>query len=122
MADILTARKAGRERAMAAGFKTAEVTLIVAAISEVARNIVEYAHDGEVRLKIIQRGMREGLEITASDNGPGIRDLKAAMHAGYGPNSGGAMGLSSARWMMDTFAISSKPGRGTKVVMVKWLS
>lgn len=121
MADIVTARRAGRELAIAAGFKDAEVTSIVSAISEVARNIVEYAHDGEVRVRRIQRGARQGLEIIAADNGPGIRDAGAVLQSGYAASGEGAMGLPRARWLMDTFEIFSKPGRGTTVAMVKWL-
>lgn len=122
MADIPEARRMGREQAMGAGFNDTEVTLIVAAISEVVRNIVEYAHGGEVRIKRIQRDGRQGLEIIASDEGPGIRDVHAALQGGFTMGAGGAMGLSRARWLMDAFEIRSKPGRGTVVAMVKWLA
>src|SRR3954463_1869395 len=78
-ADILTARKAGRSAAVEAGFNDAEVTSIVTSISEGTQNIVEYAHGGEVLIKRIQRGARCGLEIIATDRGPGIRDIQAIM-------------------------------------------
>src|SRR4051812_19593557 len=61
-ADVLAARKAGRISAIEAGFSDAAVTSIVTAISEVARNIVEYAHSGEVLINRTQRATRRGLE------------------------------------------------------------
>lgn len=122
MADIPAARRAGREQAIGSGFRDGDVTVIVAAISELARNIVEYAHDGEVLIKRIHRGARQGLEIIAADNGPGIRDIKAALQCDRAIGLFGATGLTRARWLMDAFDIISKPGRGTTVTIVKWLS
>ena len=46
--DIVTARQRGRALALALGFNGADVTLIAAAISEVARNIVDHAKEGEI--------------------------------------------------------------------------
>src|SRR5436309_12344767 len=42
-ADIVTARQRGRALALELGFEGPDVTVIAAAISEVSRNIVEYA-------------------------------------------------------------------------------
>lgn len=120
-ADVVAARKTCRLSATEAGFSDAGVTSIVTAISEVARNIVEYAHSGEVLIKKTQRGTRRGLKIIAADNGPGIRDVRAIMEPGVFGNRGGCMGLSRAKWLMDTFDIVTKPGRGTTITMVKWL-
>jgi serine/threonine-protein kinase RsbT len=120
-ADVLAARKAGRLSAIEAGFSDAEVTSIVTAISEVTRNMVEYAHSGEVVINRIQRAARRGLEIVASDKGPGIRDVRAIMEPGASGHTGASMGLSRAKWLMDTFEIVTKPGRGTTITMVKWL-
>ncbi|HVV49687.1 MAG TPA: ATP-binding protein, partial [Polyangia bacterium] len=73
-ADIVLARQAGRELASEIGFKGSDLTLIATAISEVARNIVVYAKQGEVSLSIVQNGTRRGLSVVARDDGPGIAD------------------------------------------------
>src|SRR5207247_2900138 len=81
--DIVTARQKGRELAAQDGFSRTEQTLIATAISEVARNIVEYAVRGEIALSAIERDGRLGIMVIARDTGPGIPDLELAMRDGY---------------------------------------
>ena len=52
--DILAARQRGRQLAQEAGFTGSDLTLIATAISELARNIVEYADVGEISVSIDQ--------------------------------------------------------------------
>src|SRR6266853_1082321 len=72
--DIVTARQKGRALALGLGFDTADATLIAAAISEVSRNIVEYAGRGEIILRPMKNGATHGLSVVARDEGPGIAD------------------------------------------------
>lgn len=119
--DIVTARQQGREMAMQLGFPSGEVTLVAAAISEIARNILDHAKQGEVLLAPVQRGNRQGLQVIARDDGPGIADIHQAMQYGYSTRRGLGVGLPGAKWLMDDFEIESKVGQGTKVTMHKWL-
>src|SRR5215813_11665989 len=91
--DIVTARQQGRTLATELGFKGAEVTLIAAAISEVSRNIVEYAQSGEILLRPLNHGQRLGLCVVAIDHGPGIADVTQAMQYGYSTRKGLGVGL-----------------------------
>lgn len=119
--DIVTARQHGRELAMKIGFEGAEVTLIAAAISEVARNIVDHAKSGEVRLSHLHEGNHHGIKVIARDEGPGIPDVAQAMQYGYSTRKGLGVGLPGAKWLMDEFDIVSKVGKGTTVTMKKWV-
>lgn len=119
--DIVTARQSGRELAMKVGFTGAEVTLIAAAISEVARNIIDHAKSGEILLAGLQQGSHRGIQVIARDEGPGIRDVAQAMQYGYSTRKGLGVGLPGAKWLMDEFDIVSKVGKGTTVTMKKWL-
>ena len=118
--DIVAARQRGRDLARQAGFSGGDQTVIAAAISEIARNIVVYAHRGEVRFRTVEDGTRRGLVIVASDEGPGIRDVDLAMQEGYSTSGGFGLGLPGARRLMDQFEIRSEPGRGTTITMTKW--
>lgn len=118
--DILTARQRGREVADRLGFRGSDVALIATAISEVARNIVVHAGEGEITISELSDG-RAGIEIVARDNGPGIVDVDLAMQDGYSTVSSLGLGLPGARRLMDEFAIESSDGRGTTVVMRKWM-
>lgn len=120
-ADIVGARQQGRALALGIGFNGADVTLIAAAISEVARNIVDHAKSGELILNEVVNGSRRGISIVAQDEGPGIQDLARAMEYGYSTRKGLGVGLPGTKWLMDDFEISSTVGKGTTVSMKKWL-
>lgn len=119
--DIVKARQQGREIAAQVGFVGVENTLIVAAISEVARNIIDHAQRGEIRLSALQQGPRRGIQVIALDEGPGIADVAKAMQYGYSTRKGLGVGLPGAKWLMDDFEIASVVGKGTTVTMTKWL-
>jgi len=120
-ADIVMARQQGRALAMELGFVGSDLTLIATAISEVTRNIVDHATQGELRLAPTNHGGKRGILIIAADHGPGIRDINQAMQYGYSTNKGLGVGLPGAKWLMDEFEIDSAPGKGTTVSMKKWL-
>src|SRR3989449_6811967 len=50
--DVVTARQQGRSVAADAGFSSGDQTVIAAAISELARNILMYARRGEIALNV----------------------------------------------------------------------
>ena len=119
-AGVMHARQKGRELAMALGISGSDLTLMATAISEIARNIVQYAEKGEIEFRSIVRGGRRGLMVIARDNGPGIADIAQAMQDGYSTSRGMGLGLPGARRLMDDFQIVSEVGKGTVVTMVKW--
>jgi len=118
--DILEARKQGRALASELGFSSIDCTLVVTAISELARNIVLYAGEGEIRLSRERHLGANGITITACDHGPGIRDLRNALQEGGSTLRGLGLGLPGVRRIMDEFDIQSRPTRGTTVTVKKW--
>jgi serine/threonine-protein kinase RsbT len=118
--DIVTARQKGRALAIELGFSTGDATLIATSISELARNIVSYARKGEISLNQVQASSRQGILIVASDDGPGIRDIRQAMRDGFSTSGSLGLGLPGVRRLMDEFEITSEPGRGTIVKVKKW--
>ncbi len=120
--DIVTARQAGREPAARHGITATDPTLIATANSEVARNIVVYAEQGEIALRRIDDlGGRYGIEVIASDHGPGIADITLALRDGFSTRNSLGLGLPGAKRLMDELAIASEVGAGTTVTMKKWL-
>ena len=120
VADIVAARQQGRSLASALGFSSGDLTVIATAISEIARNILEYAGRGEIRLGLCQQEGRRGICIVACDKGPGIADLERALRPGYSTRNGLGLGLPGAQRLMDEFEIVSAAGNGTTVTMRKW--
>jgi serine/threonine-protein kinase RsbT len=118
--DIVTARQKGRALAIELGFSTGDATLVATAISELARNIVSYARKGEIQLNTVQGSGRQGILIIASDDGPGIQDIRQAMRDGFSTSGSLGLGLPGVRRLMDEFEVASEPGQGTIVKVKKW--
>jgi serine/threonine-protein kinase RsbT len=119
-ADLVTARAEARAMAERLGFPRPDPTLIATAISEVARNIVVHAGRGEIVLEPFEDADRYGLIVTATDDGPGIRDVDAALRDDHSGRGGLGLGLPGARRLMDDFDIASDAETGTTVTMRKW--
>jgi len=118
--DIVSARQKGRQMATELGFSSGEATLIATAISELARNIIAYASKGQITLKMVNGLNRQGISVIASDDGPGIPDIRQALRDGFSTSGSLGLGLPGVRRLMDEFEITSKPGSGTTVAVKKW--
>jgi serine/threonine-protein kinase RsbT len=118
--DIVTARLQGRVLAERLGFSPGEATLVATAISELARNIVQYAGKGDVVVRSAHNGTRRGIVVVARDHGPGIADVKLAVRSGYSTSGGLGLGLPGVRRIVDDFQIVSERHRGTTVTVTKW--
>ena len=103
-----------------AGFSEVKAALVATAVSELARNILKYAGQGTLRLELISHGGASGVEIEASDQGPGIADCEAALRDHFSSGGTLGMGLPGVKRMMDEFHLTSRPGEGTRVKARKW--
>lgn len=118
--DIVRVRQIVRQYAKDAGMGIVDQTRITTAVSELFRNMYNYAGGGEV---IIERGEVENhdaLIITCIDKGPGIENLELAMSDGYTSSTGMGFGLPGAKRLVDRFEIQSKLKEGTTVRIMKW--
>ena len=123
-ADIVKVRERVRGLAREMGFDPTTQIKITTAVSELTRNIYEYAKSGAITLAVAERGAAAiGIQITARDDGPGIEEarLRAITRGTYRSPSGLGVGLAGTRRLMDEFDIQSQPGEGTRVTVVKWL-
>ena len=118
--DVVRVRQAVRARAVGAGFSLVDQTKIVTAASEIARNTVDYGGGGTLRIEVLRNGIRRGVRLTFSDQGPGIPDIERAMTDGYTSGNGLGLGLSGAKRLCNDFSVRSAPGAGTTITMARW--
>jgi serine/threonine-protein kinase RsbT len=118
--DIVSARKIVRDATMAMGFSVTDVTRVVTAASELARNAFHYGGSGVMYWRMINASNDVGIELTFQDNGPGIPDIEQAMEAGYTTGRGLGLGLPGAKRLIDDMKIESQVGQGTNVTVMKW--
>ena len=118
--DIVRMRQRVREHAIAQGFTLVDQTKIVTAASELARNILNYAGQGELTIEPVANGSRKGLKLVFSDKGPGIADIELAMKDGYTTGGGMGLGLGGSKRLASEFHIESQVGVGTRVSLTRW--
>jgi len=118
-ADIVRARSAGKSLAASMGFPVAVQIRVATAISELARNIVQYVGKGVIEIRAITTP-QAGIEVVAVDDGPGIGNLDTILDGGYQSKSGMGLGLLGAKRLMDHFDVATGPGRGTRVTLRKF--
>ncbi|AHW61228.1 serine/threonine-protein kinase RsbT [Draconibacterium orientale] len=118
--DIVKIRQLVRHHAKEARMGIVEQTRITTAVSELFRNMFNYAEGGDV---LIERGNIDGknaLIVTCIDQGPGIEDLELAMSDGYTSGMGMGYGLPGTKRLVDRFEIQSEKDKGTIVRVMKW--
>ena len=118
--DIVAVRKTAREISCECGFGITDVTRIVTAASELARNVYHFAGHGDMLWHILETSASIGIELTFVDRGPGIEDIDKAMELGYTTGKGLGLGLPGAKRLMGEMEIQSQLGKGTTVTVRKW--
>lgn len=118
--DVVLARQMARKLAQECGMRLIDLTKMVTAVSELARNTMVYGGGGHMDWQIIEDNLRTGLRITFRDEGPGIPDLKLAMTDGWTSGNGLGLGLTGAKRLVEEFVLDTTPGAGTRITITRW--
>lgn len=119
--DVVRVRQHVRTAAADSGLSLVDQTKVVTAASELARNTLVHGGGGTARVELVKADNgRKGVRIGFTDDGPGIPDVSKALTDGWTTGNGLGLGLSGARRLVDEFELTSQPGSGTNVVVVKW--
>ena len=119
--DVVRVRQQVRVVAATSGLSLVDQTKVVTAASELARNALVHGGGGSVRIGVVTSAHgKRGVRVGFTDDGPGIGDVDLALTDGWTSGDGLGLGLSGARRLVDEFELTSKPGSGTSVVVVKW--
>jgi signal transduction histidine kinase len=114
--DVVAARQRARQVARLLGFQVQDQTRVAIAVSEVARNAVQYASQGVLEF-FLEMEAAQHLAVRVRDQGPGF----AADTNGLPVTSRGGAGLVSARRLMDRLDVETGRDRGTTVWLRKHL-
>ena len=118
--DVVLARQTARKLATECGMRLIDLTKLVTAVSELARNTMVYGGGGDMDWQILDENARVGLRLTFRDEGPGIPDIKLAMTDGWTSGSGLGLGLTGAKRLVDEFELDTEPGKGTRITITRW--
>ena len=118
--DVVLARQLARKLAQECGMRLIDLTKLVTAVSELARNTMVYGGGGDMDWQILDEDPRVGLRLVFRDEGPGIPDIKLAMTDGWTSGSGLGLGLTGAKRLVNEFELDTAPGKGTRVTITRW--
>src|SRR5579863_426080 len=98
--DVVQARQRAREVAAALGLDNQDQIRIATATSEIARNAFRYARNGKVTFSL-ELDPPQRIEVTVSDSGPGIANLKEILDGHYKSETGLGKGIIGTKRLMD---------------------
>src|SRR5687768_16757461 len=109
--DIVSARRRARQIAGQLGFDAQDQTAIATAVSEIARNAVQYAGGGSIEFSIEGRTPPQLLQIRILDQGPGIPNILPILQGRYVSKTGMGVGIQGARRLMDQLLVEPAGSR-----------
>ncbi|MFG2635446.1 ATP-binding SpoIIE family protein phosphatase [Streptomyces sp. NPDC048362] len=121
--DIALAAAARRQAAqLARGICLPEerVARVELCVTEMATNLLKYAHDGSLALRVVRARGNAALECLSLDNGPGIDDVERALRDGASASGTLGIGMGAIGRLADVFGVHSLRGRGTVVCARFW--
>lgn len=118
--DVVAARRGVRDWAAELGLSVLDLTKVVTAASELARNAVVHGGGGVMCLQVVRQDARQGLRVSFKDSGPGIPEVEVAMRDGFTTGTGMGIGLPGAKRLVNEFDLHSTPNTGTCVTIVRW--
>lgn len=118
--DIVTARQKTRSISQLLGFAGQDRARLSTAVSELARNVFQYAAGGKIEF-FFADSTPQTFFVRVSDKGPGIENLNSILNGTYVSQSGMGVGLAGSKRLMDFFEIETSLGEGTEIVLGKLL-
>ncbi len=119
--DVALVRQLVKEQTTKLRMSLIDQTKLITAASEIARNTLIYGGGGQFSLLSIEKNTRRGLQLIFEDHGPGIENIDQALQDGFTTGKGMGLGLSGSKRLVDEFHLESTPGKGTRIILIKWL-
>jgi signal transduction histidine kinase len=120
--DVVLARQRARDIGAAVGLDVQQQTRIATAVSELVRNVQQYAREGKVTFAIDDLDGERYLVARIADRGPGIDQVDRVLDGDYQSPTGLGVGLVGARRLSDRFEVETAAGKGTTVTIAKRLT
>jgi serine/threonine-protein kinase RsbT len=111
--DVSRTRLAARQLCQSAGATSLICMQVATGVSELARNIVQYAGFGEIEVAFRDAPSRS-VVVIAKDRGPGIANWETILAGNYQSRTGMGRGLLGIKRMANRFDLETS-GAGTRI-------
>jgi signal transduction histidine kinase len=119
--NLVTLRDRTRQVGELFGLDKLQRTRFITAVSEIARNTVQYVGEGSVTFLFhsAENGAHGGQHLSAeiSDRGKGIKDLAAVLAGRLNARGEQPLGIAGSRRLVDDLSIECPPAGGTLVTL-----
>jgi signal transduction histidine kinase len=117
--NLVTLRDRTRQVGELFGLDKLQRTRFITAVSEIARNTVQYAGEGNVTFGFERSKAGAPQRITAQivDKGPGIKDLPQVLAGWLNSQGQEPLGIAGSRRLVDTLTVECPAEGGTRVTM-----
>lgn len=116
--DVVAARQRAREIAGICAFGLQDQARISTAVSELARNVYNYAVKGRIEFAVEGNTVPQLLIMTIEDQGPGIPHIEDVLSGTYQSSTGMGVGMIGAKRLMDQFQVDTST-KGTTITLKK---
>lgn len=120
VSEIAPARRGIGAFASKLGFDTEDAGRAALVATEIGTNLVKHGGGGEIIVKQISDGTRDGIELLALDKGPGMADVGQCLRDGHSSSGSPGNGLGAIERLSQRFEIFSRVGLGTAVLAQLW--
>lgn len=120
--DIILVRQRTKQIGTLCSLATQDLTRLVTAVSEIARNALQYAGGGKISYSIKEEAGLQILTAAVSDRGTGIPNIEEILSGHYQSNTGMGRGIIGSRALVDKLTIETSPNTGTEIKLEKFLS
>jgi signal transduction histidine kinase len=122
--SLVAIRDRSRQIGELFGLDNLQRTRFITAISEIARNAVQFAGGGTLTFLVGDASEASGTQCVVaqiSDKGPGIANLQRLLGDSTHQPANAGVGIPGSRRMADGFSVKTDPGKGTTVTLEMYL-
>jgi anti-sigma regulatory factor (Ser/Thr protein kinase) len=116
--DVLEAQRC-TQAMIKSFFRGTDAVRLTTVVSELTRNLYQYAGGGELRLSVSERDGRARFDLITADRGSGIKHLDLIFSGQFISRTGLGKGLLSAKRFLDEFDVQTS-SEGTTIRGCKW--
>lgn len=116
--DVVAVRQRAKQIAHLCGFGKQDQVRIATSVSELARNVINYAGGGKIYFSVEGDTAPQILTVVIDDKGPGIPNLEQILAGDYVSPTGMGMGIIGARRLADRFDVKTG-ATGTQITIKK---
>src|SRR5690349_10043826 len=120
ISGVAEARRVAADMATKLGFGDTESGKLALVVTELGTNLSKHAKAGRIVLRHVNGDPKQGMDVLALDEGPGIANVVECLRDGYSTSGSPGSGLGAIQRQADAFDLHSVQNVGTAILARLW--